>query len=201
DRGEAASNAVNVILNDSADVLFPTAGLPSNISRYIRVDRVNRIFSIPEGGHTLDIVYSGSDPSKYSIVDYLIIQPITERKVWVNPQGDTLVLERKIETTTGIEEGINYITPPEGKRVNLSSFPNPFNNTTRIEYEIPTAVNVRMEVFNILGQKVDTLVNGPKMPGTYEIQFSVKNLSSGLYLCKLEIEGKQNKTIKLIVLK
>lgn len=65
------------------------------------------------------------------------------------------------------------------------NYPNPFNPTTTIQYNLPTAGQVRLSVFNILGQEVDVLVNSTQSSGAHTVNFDASNLSSGIYLYQL----------------
>ena len=65
------------------------------------------------------------------------------------------------------------------------NFPNPFNPTTQISYEIPHAGFVKMEIFNILGEKISTLINQYETAGKHNITFDASNLSSGIYIYQL----------------
>lgn len=80
------------------------------------------------------------------------------------------------------------------------NYPNPFNPVTTIEYSIPTAEQVTLRVFNMLGREVATLVEGIQAPGIHEVQFNAGNLPSGMYVYRLEASG-FNETKKLILLK
>jgi hypothetical protein len=66
------------------------------------------------------------------------------------------------------------------------NYPNPFNPSTQITYTIPRNERVKIAVYNILGKQVAELVNGTKNAGTYTVNFSAENLSSGVYFYKLE---------------
>lgn len=81
------------------------------------------------------------------------------------------------------------------------NYPNPFNPYTYIRYEMPVQGNVQIEVYNINGSKVQTLVNEKKESGNHEIEFNGSNLSSGIYFYKFSINGKLINTKKLILLK
>ena len=67
------------------------------------------------------------------------------------------------------------------------NYPNPFNPTTQIAYQLPDAANVRLSVFNLLGQEVEVLVNERKESGSYTAIWNASYLSSGVYMYRLEV--------------
>ena len=80
------------------------------------------------------------------------------------------------------------------------NYPNPFNPTTSIAYDLPKIAFVQLNVFNLLGEKVATLVNGVEMAGTKSVAFDARNLSSGVYFCRLQAGGFV-KTMRMMVTK
>ena len=65
------------------------------------------------------------------------------------------------------------------------NFPNPFNPTTTIEYDLPAASYVTLKVFDLLGREIATLVNGIQQARTYIIPFNASSLSTGVYFYRL----------------
>ena len=80
------------------------------------------------------------------------------------------------------------------------NFPNPFNPTTTIKYQLPENGLVRLEVFDILGREVSTLVSGRQGAGYYNVTFNGSNVPSGVYFYRLQA-GNYTNTKKLLLLK
>jgi hypothetical protein len=80
------------------------------------------------------------------------------------------------------------------------NYPNPFNPSTKISFTLPQSTSVKLSVFNLLGEKVVELVNEVKSAGFYEVDFSGSNLTSGMYLYRLEA-GEFVSTRKMTLIK
>ncbi|MBN2411680.1 right-handed parallel beta-helix repeat-containing protein [candidate division KSB1 bacterium] len=96
----------------------------------------------------------------------------------------------------------NFITPTTLEL--YQNYPNPFNPVTNIRYVIPAAGFVKMDIYDITGRRVSTLVDGFSSPGKYSVTWNAKDgrekpLPSGLYFCRLQV-GSEWKTIKLILI-
>ena len=91
--------------------------------------------------------------------------------------------------------------PKISKGYRLSkNYPDPFNPTTTIQYEFPSSYNVRLEVLNIRGQLIRTLVDEWKAPGRYSVDFDGRGLSSGVYFYRL-IAGDFTRMRKMVLMK
>jgi len=95
---------------------------------------------------------------------------------------------------------INDETITINKYVLEQNYPNPFNPSTKIQFSIPDPGNVKIIVFNLLGQEVKTLVNEFKESGTHTINFDAVDLNSGVYIYKIESNG-FTQTRKMTLLK
>ncbi len=82
----------------------------------------------------------------------------------------------------------------------IRNYPNPFNSVTKIEYTVPYRSDVRVRVFNVLGQLISEPVNRVHDAGTYIIDFNAGNLSGGIYKYLLEFDGHIS-TGKMVFLK
>lgn len=102
-----------------------------------------------------------------------------------------------------IAEGSGQIGEPEVIPAEMDlkqNYPNPFNPSTIISYELPQDSAVRLEVYDLTGRQVATIVNGNVSAGRHSVNFDAENLSSGIYLYRLQA-GNQIITRKLTVLK
>jgi len=69
------------------------------------------------------------------------------------------------------------------------NYPNPFNPTTKISYKITVEGLVVLQVYNLVGQVIKVLVSEVQAPGRYEVEFDGSEMTSGVYLYKLQING------------
>ncbi len=105
----------------------------------------------------------------------------------------------KIKPTQAVASELMSNLPQE---VELKqNYPNPFNPSTTIAFGVPSTSKVHLEVFDVLGRKVATLINGESIvAGRYQIQFDAKHLASGMYIYRLQA-GNLVVTKKLTLIK
>lgn len=80
------------------------------------------------------------------------------------------------------------------------NYPNPFNPSTDIAFALPNAGQVKLVVYNILGQEVATLIDGHMEAGNHSVTFEADNYSSGVYFYRLNAE-RYTQTLKMMLLK
>jgi len=141
-------------------------------------------------------IFTATDTVNYSIT--------SQDSIFVQIQSDDYLMSplREEYTVTDINQEENNI--PEIFSLN-QNYPNPFNPTTTIQYDIPKATHVRIDIYNVLGQKIRTLVNENRVAGSYKVVWNGRNDSgqsapSGVYFYVLSTpEFKQ--TRKMLLLK
>ncbi len=109
---------------------------------------------------------------------------------WFGPE---MVAAWEAGQAVGIEEN----KPVE---LSLMNYPNPFNSTTRIQYNLPARSHVNMKIFNVTGALMANLVNETQIAGHHEIMFDGSELSRGIYFCQIRA-GKDFQVHKMILIK
>ena len=107
-----------------------------------------------------------------------------------------------LKTTTGGEPtGIKPVSNEVPTKFELEqNYPNPFNSMTSIKFKVTSSKFVKLNVFDLLGKEVTTLVNEKLQPGIYEVSFDAGNLPSGTYFYKLTA-GEFTDTKRMILIK
>jgi len=106
------------------------------------------------------------------------------------------------DVTKACESGpvFKQITGLVPSRLALTNYPNPFNPTTGISFSLPAAADVRLDIFNIMGQRIATLVDGTLNAGVHTFAWDGANLASGVYMYRLTA-GDLIETRKMMLLK
>lgn len=107
-----------------------------------------------------------------------------------------------IKTTSGGEPiGIKSFSLVIPKKYSLSqNYPNPFNPVTNIAFDIPKNSNVKLIVYDLLGQEITVLINEEMKPGSYNVDWDASAYPSGVYFYKL-IAGDYTESKKMVLVK
>jgi endo-1,4-beta-xylanase len=106
----------------------------------------------------------------------------------------TWLREYMAETATSVE-GVEI---PQSLAL-FANYPNPFNRITELGYELAAPVNVRLEVYDMLGRHIRTLVDGPQPAGMHAVTFDASGLPSGVYFYRLRAgEQVQSRQMMLV---
>jgi len=112
--------------------------------------------------------------------------------LWADPS-----LKLKYDTTVGVEKVKEEI--PQSFTL-FQNYPNPFNPATTIKFALPVDSRVKINVYNSLGQLVETLADKEMEPGYHEVNFGASRLASGVYLYQLQA-GDYVSVKKMLLLK
>ena len=100
---------------------------------------------------------------------------------------------------------VSVLQSSQPSQINISAYPNPFNPLTTITYSLPEAAYVRLNVMNVNGQPVRTLVNTSRETGNHQIIWDGADnngqpVTSGVYLCRL-ITGEMSRTLRILLVR
>ena len=138
--------------------------------------------TLTAGTHTIRL--EGTTSDALGLTDYITI-------TGDSPQAGACA-------STSVDDRNEIVIPSEFKL--YTAYPNPFNPTTVIQYQIPKERHVKVAIYNIFGQRVITLVDEKMKAGTYKVTFNASNLASGVFFYKLETKDFVN-VKKMIYLK
>ena len=120
--------------------------------------------------------------------------------------GPEPIVARDVGSTISVMVTVTSSTTLLPDRFSLSqNYPNPFNSATIIEYDLPLSTVVTVEIYNMLGQKVRTLVDGYRFAGSHRVEWdgnmsSGQAAASGMYLYRIQA-GSFVDTKKMLLLK
>jgi hypothetical protein len=158
-----------------------------------------------------NINYNKNNLEKYASIDYEVdCSGITVGDYYLRLV--TNVTGNAIYTLANLFNGSTILEKKNYNKVNFigseipatydlaQNFPNPFNPSTTIRYQIPQDGIVTLKIYDILGSEVATLVNEEKIAGKYEVNFNASVLASGVYIYKIQA-GSFINSKKMILLK
>jgi hypothetical protein len=145
-------------------------------------------------GETKEIISTGRDKAQVYVPTNFIWSEIDRLGVVIT-NFDTEVKSDNLFFTVGKSGQVVTIRDPKftdlpEQIAAYQNYPNPFNPETKITFDLPISAYVRLEVFDIMGRKVGTLVDEFRRLGNYTETFNAGRLSSGVYLYRLRIDQK-----------
>ena len=178
-QGQPVEGALVVAETDSEEVAtVPTDGFGSFVMADLPDGTYKLRISVPGSG---DVYYGGGeDPTAAQEVSLGPDNP--EAQVQVELTSGTTAVESAADGTVPAAFGLDQ------------NYPNPFNPTTQIRYQLPVASEVTVQILNLRGQVVRTLVHGREAAGVHVVTWdgrdeSGSNLASGVYFYRLEARG------------
>lgn len=145
---------------------------------------------------TADLEYLpiNMEPAAFAFIEFIIMSDSET----FDPSSTFLLDDLEFSGVTAIAPELGSNVPDKFSL--YQNFPNPFNPSTNINFSIPEAEYVTLEVFNALGQKVETLLNKNMPAGLHRVTFDSKELAGGIYFYKIQA-GNYSEIKKMILVK
>ncbi len=173
------STPVNEQVNVGTLTEFTWNEVESSVSYHLQISTDNQFSStVFDSSKVGSSSFTLTEPLSENTTYFWRMKSISDNELRDSEWSDTLTF------TTGIRTSIEDEPIPQEYQL-VQNYPNPFNPSTQIQYALPEATQVTLEVFNSLGQKVMELVNGQQSAGYHTVTFGAAGLSSGVYLYKL----------------
>jgi hypothetical protein len=157
----------------------------------------NEVYKTFDQGNNFNLDYSQANV--YQHIAMKVVRVGVNDWICGYAVGDNGTITKYIElyTVTDVKTSAG-ILPSEYSL--MQNYPNPFNPSTVIEYSIPQSGFVTLEIYNLLGEKVASLVNGMQEAGRYEVNFDASSFASGIYFYNLK-SGSFNSVKKMLLMK
>ncbi|MEX2634360.1 MAG: GLUG motif-containing protein [Balneolales bacterium] len=131
---------------------------------------------------------SGIETTTLTVEDEALFEPMTNYYWRVQSIGEDLDADWSAFWTfqTSVNVSNENLADVPAEFALEQNYPNPFNPTTNIEYALPENATVQLHIFDVLGRRITTLVNEMQQPGTYQVNWDASQLSSGMYIYRLQ---------------
>ena len=183
-----AKGVNNIVIHDNPNTALSQRGKLNNM--YIALDIDNNIDSA-------SAIFTGVLNNPYLLSESDLSQAQERIGTYASTRG-------KAKPNFKMQGGTNtYNSTPT--IISLNSYPNPFNPTTNIRYQLIENSRVSIKVYDILGRQITTLVDGNKIAGQYTAVFDGSHYASGVYFVRMMVQGSSAqqivKTLKIQMLK
>lgn len=144
-------------------------------------------YDTPGAWKTMEYTVPDSiDTPEDTIVHTLLVAPHSHETAGTAFQGQNMYWDNVFAISSGVETS-NELEENSPQRFRLNqNYPNPFNPSTIISFSLPVSSNVKLEVYDLMGRKVRSLLNGQMSTGEHEVAFNASGLSSGIYIYRLQ---------------
>ncbi len=190
---DAAANVLRIMVIASFQSPVPTMSLADGVLCRMHFHLTSQAV---QGITRIDSVYTDTLVSGVSIETKIIFADNSGTEAGTFLPG-FVAGAITVATPTGVDD--NGGTLPIAFEL-AQNYPNPFNPSTIINYSLPNASQVRLEVFNVLGQRVAMLEDGQKQAGSHSTEFDASGYPSGIYFYRLTYDGGVA-TRKMVLLK
>jgi predicted extracellular nuclease len=194
---------------DPAGSLFPSDDI-------VNPNLINHIYSLPEE-ERYSFVYDGDAEALDHVLTTEALSTHIEEIAYIRGNADAPIIyqqDSSVALSCSDHDGVvTFINPEITKLDDQSSgmlkpsefklnqnYPNPFNPVTKIEYELTVSNYTELKIFNLLGQKVSTLVSEKQAAGKYSIEWIATNQPSGVYYYQI-ISGKFKQVRKMVLMR
>ena len=167
------------------------------------INDTGEIFDIRDGQNKGQVFRIGKNGR---IAHFGWYSPSKKKYIWAVTEtysrNESIIEFYDVDTNTGIESQHDSEIPASFEL--YQNYPNPFNPATTIKYQLPENSQVRIKIYNTLGQQIGELINTNQNAGKYSLTWKADRYSSGVYYCRINasgIKGNFNKTIRMLLLK
>jgi photosystem II stability/assembly factor-like uncharacterized protein len=192
------STSEGIYFRNEMDTVWSFQGFSGNDVVDIAIDSSNVLYAATP----TEIYYSSDMGLSYTAFSEGLPQ-VKTLSIFYSHSNNKLLL--------GTDKGVFKRTPPDVTSIkdagteipthfSLTSYPNPFNSSTMINFSLPERSAVKMSLYNSLGEKVTELLNREFAAGNQSVSLNATELSTGIYFCRIEA-GKFSNTIKLVLIK
>jgi hypothetical protein len=124
----------------------------------------------------------------YESGDNTIVNNNINGVISVGASGNTIE-ENSGDYSIIVSSLVTNVTSQPSTATIMSNYPNPFNPSTKIRFYLPKSAHVRLNIYNLSGQRIDTLVDEVKSAGSYEINWDASSCPAGTYVYRLVADG------------
>ena len=179
-------------LDENAVVLINFTASTQNVS----IDPSNALLLSTDGPISYTDIFSDSSFVDQEIDGFNITIPAYETVVLIANGGEPVAFD--LPAMPQLPYDAVYTANEKHSAVDiegpamLQNYPNPFNSKTTITYSIEATSYVSLNIYDLLGRQVKRIVNETQAPGTYQVEINMGDLSSGLYMYRLELGGESH---------